>query len=140
MKGQVSWFERMAFLAAHPVGEYYWTSNAENPSNKYGRTWTQIKDVFLLAAGDKYAEGRTGGESENVLTIEQMPRHRHIVRHKSSNPSTEYDAYIATSDLDNDVSSSASDGVRRYTTYEGENAAHNNMPPYLAAYCWQRTA
>ena len=26
------------------------------------------------------------------------------------------------------------------TSYAGESASHNNMPPYLAVYMWRRTA
>lgn len=79
MKGQVSWFERMAFLAVHPVGDYFWTSNAENPGDRYGGTWGQIKDVFLLAAGDSYAAGSTGGEATHSLTVDELASHTHYI-------------------------------------------------------------
>ena len=32
------------------------------------------------------------------------------------------------------------DGYASYTESTGGDAAHNNMPPYLAVYAWKRTA
>ena len=67
-----------AALAAHPVGSLYWTSVNENPATTFGGgTWEQIKDKFILAAGDTYSQGATGGSATVTLTTEQMPSHSH---------------------------------------------------------------
>ncbi len=67
-----------AALAAHPVGSLYWTSSTENPATTFGGgTWTQIKDKFVLAAGDTYANGNTGGAATVTLTANQIPSHNH---------------------------------------------------------------
>lgn len=67
-----------AALAAHPVGSLYWTSVDENPATTFGGgTWEQIKDKFILAAGDTYSQGSTGGSATVTLTSAQMPVHRH---------------------------------------------------------------
>lgn len=67
-----------AALAAHPVGSLYWTSSSENPAVTFGGgTWVQIKDRFILAAGDTYANGATGGSATVTLTVAQMPSHNH---------------------------------------------------------------
>lgn len=67
-----------AALAAHPVGSLYWTSSNENPATTFGGgTWTQIKDKFILAAGDTYSNGGTGGAATVTLTANQIPSHKH---------------------------------------------------------------
>ena len=67
-----------AILAAHPVGSLYWTSSTENPSVTFGGgTWTQIKDKFILAAGDNYTNGGTGGDATVTLSENQLPAHTH---------------------------------------------------------------
>lgn len=67
-----------AALAAHPVGSLYWTSVNENPATTFGGgTWEQIKDKFILAAGDTYSQGATGGSATVTLTTAQMPPHSH---------------------------------------------------------------
>ena len=67
-----------AALAAHPVGSLYWTSSSDNPATTFGGgTWEQIKDRFILAAGDIYTVGATGGSATVTLTTEQMPVHKH---------------------------------------------------------------
>lgn len=67
-----------AALAAHPVGSLYWTSSTENPATTFGGgTWTRIKDRFILAAGDTYANGNTGGAATVTLTADQIPSHNH---------------------------------------------------------------
>ena len=67
-----------AALAAHPVGSLYWTASTENPATTFGGgTWSQIKDKFILAAGDTYSNGATGGSATVTLTENQIPSHSH---------------------------------------------------------------
>lgn len=58
-----------AKVAAHPVGSYYWSSESTDPSTLFGGTWEQVKDRFVLAAGDSYAVGATGGEATHTLSL-----------------------------------------------------------------------
>ena len=61
----------------YPVGSIYWSSNNTNPGTLFGGTWTQIKDRFILAAGDYYSNGATGGAATVTLTVSNMPSHSH---------------------------------------------------------------
>ena len=74
---EVSDFEKRIFLAAHPVTTLYWTSDPRNPGDVYGGTWKQIKDRFILAAGDTYANEATGGNANTTLTEANLPSHTH---------------------------------------------------------------
>lgn len=50
----------------------------DNPNTIYsGTTWEQKKDVFVLAAGDTYPVGSTGGEAQHTLTVDEIPSHNH---------------------------------------------------------------
>lgn len=64
-------------LSVHPIGSLYWSSSSTSPASLFGGTWTQIKDKFVLAAGDTYAAGATGGEATHLLTVAEMPSHDH---------------------------------------------------------------
>ena len=59
------------FDLIYPVGSYYWSKNSTSPNELFGGTWEQIKDRFVLAAGDVYDVGVTGGESSIVLNDAQ---------------------------------------------------------------------
>ena len=61
----------------YPVGSIYWSSNNTNPGTLFGGTWTQIKDRFILAAGDYYSNGATGGAATVTLSVSNMPSHSH---------------------------------------------------------------
>lgn len=120
------------------IGEIYITTSIEHPSVKFGGTWEQIKDTFLLASGDIYNAGEAGGESEHVLTVDEMPSHSHTFnRHQlwsnesvpESGTSKGYGASNKTLAV-----------YRDDTSYIGGNQAHNNMPPYLTVYIWKRVA
>ena len=140
-------------LLAHPVGSYYWSSISTSPATLFGGTWEQIKDKFILACGDNYAVGATGGEAMHMLTVAEMPNHNHISRNYSKNYNAgttipinhsyaySYDdtsgswAWNGSGDLsDGEINNTAD------TSNTGGDSAHNNMPPYQAAYCWVRTA
>lgn len=118
----------------YPVGSYYWSSDSTNPATIFGfGNWTQITDRFIYAAGSK-SVGDTGGEETHTLTVNEMPQHRH-----EAGPSN-YWVFGGPSGLiarDNGLQT-AMDEI--FTGYTGGSAAHNNMPPYLVAYCFRRTS
>lgn len=37
------------------------------------------KRCFLLACGNTYSNGATGGEATHTLTVDEMPSHSHII-------------------------------------------------------------
>jgi len=110
----------------YPVGSIYLSVNDTNPGTFIGGTWERLKDQFLLAAGDTYAAGSTGGEAQHTLTMEEVVQNGMWLSDRSYNPR---------------VSTKLSDGNIYGAYTSNQNAApHNNMPPYLAVYMWVRTA
>ena len=64
-------------LDIYPIGSIYMSVNDVNPSELFGGTWQQIKDTFLLASGDVYNNGATGGEATHTLSASEIPTHTH---------------------------------------------------------------
>lgn len=140
-----------------PVGSIYMSVNNTNPSIYFGGTWEQLKDRFLLACGDTYSNGDTGGEATHVLKVDEMPSHTHTI---SSSGGHNHNAnfkehriptanYSGTSDYarksgaskDSTGQVTISNGAHTHTPAKtGGDKAHNNMPPYLAVYVWKRVA
>lgn len=137
------------FNLIYPIGAIYLSAIEVSPSILFGGTWEQIKDVFLLAAGDTYTAGSTGGEAEHTLTYKELPKtNGAIVMHNAS-----YGTNIAgvsgcfTSSTTNQgtyrnggsalEADTVSIGKINYSN-GGEDQPHNNMPPYLAVYMWKR--
>ena len=119
--------ERGVIGMIYPVGSIYMSVNATSPASLFGGTWEQIKDRFLLAAGDTHAAGSTGGEEQ----------------HKKGGTNGNYEApdkYGAMSGADTLNLSGGNAFYARNTSIVGEGQAHNNMPPYLTVYMWKRTA
>lgn len=61
----------------YPVGSIYMSVNSTSPADLFGGTWEQLKDRFLLAAGDSYSAESTGGEATHTLTVSELPSHNH---------------------------------------------------------------
>lgn len=117
----------------YPVGSIYMSINNTNPSTLFGGTWEQIKDTFLLSAGDTYTAGDTGGEAEHTLTVNEMPVHSHHFDMRLNATTGGYYAQPPYAGNNGTVN-------ERGTKNEGGGLAHNNMPPYLTVYMWKRTA
>ncbi len=125
-------------LASHPVGSYYWSSDKTDPGTIFGGTWEQIKDRFVLAAGSTYTVDETGGEATHKLTTEELASHSHKF---TVMPYTYNDAGIEGNTSIGPDRYGAYVKAATYTTAKtGSGTAHNNMPPYIVAYCWKRTA
>lgn len=123
---------------AYPVGAIYISASETDPANLFGfGTWERVKDTFLLAAGDTYAAGSTGGEAEHTLTVDEMPSHSHEI----NNPHTETgDNQVVVPETKGTAATNASSYTWQPTAEAGGSQPHNNMPPYLAVYVWKRTA
>lgn len=67
----------MAGGVAYPVGSVYISAVSTSPASLFGGMWEQIKDAFLLSAGDDYAAGSTGGAAEITLETANLPAHAH---------------------------------------------------------------
>lgn len=124
----------------YPVGCIYQSASSTSPASFLGGTWEQIKDRFILAAGDTYAAGSTGGEATHTLTVNEMPRHNHdhVMWYR--------DQKFGLNGRGGDVgslrlefsSAECTDGI--CTDFKGDFQPHNNLPPYLTAYIWRRIA
>lgn len=70
----------------YPVGSIYTSTKNTNPAATLGGTWTQIKDRFLLCAGDSYSAGATGGSATHTHTsaahTHEIPSHKHSLSNK----------------------------------------------------------
>ena len=114
----------------------FWVSpDPTSPAEILGGTWEQIKDRFILAAGDTYASGSTGGEATHTLTVDEMPQHIHSL------------GYMYKYSDDNTGRPQLANNGTVFVRYEetfsenaGGNQPHNNMPPYFAVYIWKRVA
>lgn len=141
------------WLTIYPIGSIYMCVNDINPSEVFGGTWVQIKDRFLLAAGDTYNNGATGGEASvsytpsgtvggHALTIEEIPAHSHIYGSPTDYHSVSFGEtqYFAGSEEVETNTTSVGGGQAHDHGFSGNSATLNNMPPYLAVKVWKRTA
>lgn len=63
-----------AAACPYDVGDILTTASAKDPAARWpGTEWTQIKDRFLLGAGDKHAISSTGGSETHTLTQDELP-------------------------------------------------------------------
>lgn len=152
----------------YPIGSIYMSVNSTNPSTLFGGTWARLEGRFLIGAGTnmktntngkygdlgvgepEFANGETGGQYYHKLGIDEMPEHNHdtndwtMVGNKDGvRISTNFGAKcISTPETTNIVpnikATKNEDG--NATGNAGGGKAHNNMPPYLAVYMWERTA
>lgn len=114
----------------YPVGSIYLSVNNINPSTIFGGTWVQLKDRFLLGAGDTYTAGDTGGEAEHTLTAGELPPG--VLGVFSSNPDFMKEL--------NGMSQGSGFGWLGRNNNGAPVEPVTNMPPYLVVYMWQRTA
>lgn len=148
----------------YPIGSIYMSMSATNPADLFGvGTWKRISQGRMLLGADDstYKAGATGGEKTHTLTAAEMPAHSHSGT-TSTNGEHSHSAswlyawsgsntwnYFAKSYSENPGRTSGSSFTinnagnhnHTFTTDNtGDGTAHNNMPPYLVCYIWQRTA
>lgn len=147
-------------LSAWPIGSIYISMTNVDPGSLLGGTWKRISQGRMLLGADDstYKAGATGGEAMHTLTAAEMPAHSHGIstsgdhNHKfygsdNNNGNTSEGAGMGMDTGGNGYMSrnmiyyTANAGAHTHTiSNSGGGAAHNNMPPYLVCYIWQRTA
>ena len=136
-----------AVACPYRVGDYLFSENATHPSTSWpGTSWVQVQGRMILGASKDYPVGSEGGEAEHTLTLPETPSHAHYeqldfsgfgVRNLAASPGTGEGSGKVFSP-DNTGSSTSEYYVQTATAGGGQ--AHNNLPPYRAAYIWRRTA
>lgn len=168
MTGQKELYD--IFELIYPVGIIIELATNANPKDLFGiGEWEQIKDRFILAAGDSYAVNSTGGSETTTLSTANMPAHTHTrgtmnitgelnynnsysggnvsttgmlgAFYSSSQPSKEY--YLGSRSSGAGWGYIGFDASRTWTgetSSVGEGEAFSNMPPYYVAYLWRRVS
>lgn len=156
-----SQLKKLILQAVFPVGSIYTTTNRTNPASLFGfGTWEQIPGRMILGVSGSHPVGQIGGEEAHVLSWNEMPSHAHT-RGTMEIYGSLSEGFFATCTGDGAFSvfdggqafaGGVPDRIRKSTnfyasrhwtgetSYAGSNWAHNNMPPFYAAYIWRRTA
>ena len=136
----------------YPIGSIYLSLNQSNPGDlfKIGE-WEQIKDRFLIGAGNNFNPAETGGNAKHTLSIEEMPSHTHTQNpHNHSSEVYYQNNYVGgNSDgwtcVTNDSSNKSGPG--NYVNVKNTTAVNNNtgggkafdiMNPYFGVFMWKR--
>ena len=145
-----------------PVGMIITIGSPISPAELYdGTSWAQIKDRFLIGAGESYALGSTGGSATHTLIVDEMPAHNHSATVLSSGEhyhtvTSYYDTgsasmmadYDYTGDYDDyrpvyPTNTTSSAGAHTHTATIGSTGggqAFSIMNPYAAKYIWYRVS
>lgn len=131
------------FDLIYPIGSIYLSTVYFNPGTIFGGTWESILDRFLLASGNIYGAGTTGGEASHTLTQSELPNYNLAgLKWWNGDPITlDGGTYGSGYKLDytyHEHSATQVTGLQMNSGGGGQ--AHNNMPPYLVVYMWKRTA
>lgn len=111
----------LVLQVVYPIGSIYLSTSSTNPNTLFGfGTWVAYAEGrTLIGVGTSdqvFSAGATGGESEHVLTSSELP-----------SPNTTTTAVTSTTAVAIDA-------------YTEDAQPHNNLPPYIVTYIWQRTA
>ena len=124
----------------YPVGSIYINAAVTtNPATLLGfGTWVAFGTGRMMVGYDASdtdfdALQETGGAKTHTLTTSELPSHTH------NNPAGISPAPNAN-DLDITGGNGATVASNVVTDATGGGSAHNNMPPYIVAYMWRRTA
>lgn len=150
----------------YPVGSIYITTvNSVPPLLAANKTWVaESVGRTIIGAGGAWIAGSIGGETRTTLLLNQMPSHNHgggshyhnIASSTVANggPNISESSYIShdggpnssnreyrfTTDAEAVAPNRGRTSTKSVISTQGNNATHNNMPPYLVMYIFKRTA
>lgn len=150
-----------------PVGAVYITYDNNNPGNFLGGTWERFGQGRTLVGEGTGNDGstsmsftpstnRNGGEYKHQISVNEMPTHRHKIRHYyheygnggvgciPANSTAQSIAIHTDRDAEMNVAGTFTDRIGNVKeSYllggEGGNQSHNNVQPYFIVYLWRRT-
>lgn len=131
------------FDLIYPVGSIYYTNNANfSPNVSFNGTWEQIKDVFLLAAGNTYIGGTSGGEATVTLQNTHLPVLTGTLPHIAGDEASVSGicTHISGGNSYKEGTQSGTSVTTKHQIKIGGGQAHNNMPPYIVVYVWKRVS
>ena len=122
----------------------YFVSNTDERTSSFNKNGTgdliltpDLKGKFILGdggAGDNKALHNDGGEETHTLTVDEMPRHYHkIVTDEASykyRNLTNPGSFAQIRPNQYQLSAGSSEANLGDSSLEGNDAPHNNMPPY----------
>lgn len=121
------------FNTIYPIGAIYLSTVSTPPSTLFGGTWSQIQNMFLLAAGTSYAAGTTGGSATHTLTTAELPSHTHSINHDHASATTSSTSVAHTHAVSG---TSAANNVGHTHSYSGtsstQSANHTHSIPALS--------
>lgn len=131
-----------------PIKKVVIFNDNDDHSNYLDFTWERIASGKMLvgidsADTDFNTIGKTGGEKEHTLTIDEMPSHSHDMDEEAFGGG----GYKNKMGIRQDGGGSSHlvpqyAQTTGYSTYKptdtGGGQAHNNMPPYQVVALWQR--
>lgn len=123
-----------------PVGSYFWTNDDRSPEKLFGGKWAKIEGKFLYAADNNRRVNSTGGKERVTLTLNEIPSHNH----RSIDGRKFLLSYTTASVQDSgsrkvcDWNTNKDNDPSEYTANTGGGGSHENMPPYICAFCWRR--
>ena len=124
-------------LVAHPVGEYYYTSNPDfDPNIYWGGTWERVQDGrVLISANKEYMVGEIGGEKKVTLTERQIPIHDHVHTHKHSHTRGTMNIVGSFSGLENGSKEETQlTGAFYQTNVKANGAGNKNYDDYIVGF------
>jgi hypothetical protein len=142
-----------AMQALYPVGTIYSNiSVSTNPATLFGfGTWTAIagRVVVGLDSGDASFDtvGETGGSKDAIVVSHTHtatvtdPGHSHTIEQSTGQADPKTDKVVGTRNSGGALSTtSATTGITVANSTTGSSATNANLPPYVVAYVWKRTA
>lgn len=139
-----------AKLDAHPVGEIYMSTVNTNPESLFGGEWIawgqgRVPVGVDMSQAEFNAVEKTGGEKTHLLTLTEIPSHKHGITHGHDINTTSAAASGGTV-----VRGGASGGgtiipgpISNFTgdsATAGGGTAHNNLQPYITCYMFKRVS
>ena len=122
-----------AINAIYPIGSIIIRDDAENMSNFLGFTWEKVFAGRVLVGLDTSQTefdtiGKTGGEKEHTLTIDEMPSHGHTVKYSGDAGTS-----VGVTAMGEQLGTSSS-----IVQATGGGQSHNNLQPYQVVAYWKR--